>query len=127
MSLPKKKLLGLSLIICLLVVFITASWGHAASIELSDSSLDGVQAKDGSISIGSFDLTDNHQYDASQYKGAIQMDGNVQQNVTAEVNLNQTQGAAAFGLNIIGNITTTSNQTINQVNSNTATSFIGGF
>lgn len=111
---------------CLLSVFITSSWVHAASLELSDSALDGVEAK-GDIDIGSFSYNDNHQYDASQFKGAIHMDGNVQQNVSAEVNLNETQGAAAFGFNIIGNIEGSNGQTINQSNTNTATSFIGGF
>jgi hypothetical protein len=54
------------------------------------------------------------------------MDGNVQQNVTSEINLNQTQSAGANGANVIGNLSL-NNSTINMNNSNTATNFIGGF
>ncbi len=79
-----------------------------------------------SICLGTFEWNDNHQFDASTDKGAIHMDGNVQQNVSAEINLNQTQSAGATGVNALGNISL-SNSTLNLTNSNTSTNFIGGF
>lgn len=115
-----------ALFICVLVAVAAVIPAYAESLALSDATLDGIDAK-GDISVGSFSFTDNHQFDASQYKGAIHMDGFVQQNVTAEINLNQTESAAATGLNVIGNINSASGQTITQTNTNTATNFIGGF
>jgi hypothetical protein len=111
----------------LLVAAVMVASAYAENMTLSDTALDGVSAKGGDISVGSFSFTDNHQYDASQNKGAIIMDGYVQQNVTAEINVVQTQGAAATGLNVISNITNSTGQSMNLNNVNTATSFIGGF
>ena len=123
---PKNKWVHLAFFICLQVAVVMAGTAYAESLPLSDAALDGIDAK-GDITVGSFSFTDNHQFDASQYKGAIHMDGFVQQNVVAEINLVQTQSAAATGVNVIGNITGASGQVITQTNSNTATSFLGGF
>jgi hypothetical protein len=79
-----------------------------------------------SICLGTYEWNDNHQFDASIDKGAIIMDGNVQQNVTSEINLNQTQSAGANGANVLGNLTL-SNTTLTITNSNNATNFVGGF
>jgi len=79
-----------------------------------------------SICVGTYDWNDNHQFDASIDKGAIVMDGNVQQNVSGEINMNQTQSAGANGANVIGNLSL-SNTTLNITNSNTSTNFVGGF
>lgn len=122
----KKRWVHTALFICVLIAVVTVIPAYAESLTLSDATLDGIDAK-GNITVGSFSFTDNHQFDASQFKGAIHMDGFVQQNVTAEVNLNETQSAAAIGVNIIGDIASSTGQTITQTNTNTATNFIGGF
>ena len=126
MTISIKKWLSIALFGCLLVVVAMLVPAHAESLVLSDTALEGIEAK-GDISVGSFSFSDNHQFDASQYKGSIHMDGYVQQNVIAEINLNQTQSAAATGVNVIGNINSAAGQTISQSNANTATSFVGGF
>jgi len=79
-----------------------------------------------SVCLGTYEWNDNHQFDASIDKGAIVMDGNVQQNLTSEINLNQTQSSGASGANVLGNVSL-SNSTLTMTNSNNATSFIGGF
>jgi hypothetical protein len=81
-----------------------------------------------SICVGAFDWTDSHANDASTNKGAIIMDGYVQQNLTSNVNINTTQGAVAAGANVIGDVIPASGGvTINLTNNNNATGFIGGF
>ena len=122
----KNKWVHVALFICLQVAVVMGGTAQAQRLALYDAALDGVDAK-GDIIVGSFSFTDNHQFDASQYKGAIHMDGFVQQNVVAEINLIQTQSGAATGLNIIGDITNANGQTITQTNTNTTTSCIGGF
>jgi hypothetical protein len=114
---------------------------HAENLSLSDSTLEGIAAQgisvggdstiscstaSTSICLGTYEWNDNHQFDASVDKGAIVMDGNVQQNVTSEINLNQTQSSGANGANVLGNISL-SNSTLTMTNSNNATSFLGGF
>ncbi len=78
------------------------------------------------ICVGTYEWNDNHQFDASNNKGAMVMEGNVQQNVAAESVVNATQSATATGVNVIGDIQL-SNSTINVTNNNNSTSFIGGF
>jgi len=126
MPIPRIKFIRTAFWSFLLFAAVTVATAHAESQKLSDAALEGIDAK-GDITVGSFSFTDNHQFDASQYKGAIHMDGFVQQNVTAEINLNQTEGSAATGVNVIGNVTNSTGQIITQTNTNTATSFIGGF
>ena len=114
---------------------------QAENLGLSDSALEEITAQginvggdstiscttnSTSICLGSYDWNDNHQFDASTNKGAIVMDGYVQQNVTSEINLNQTQSSGANGANVLGNVTL-SNSTLEMNNSNTATNFVGGF
>ena len=113
-------------------------------MSLSNTAMDGVSAKgvttDGgnystscdsnssSICLGSYDWTDNHQFDSSYYKGAIQMSGNTQENLSTNINGVGTQSAFAQGSNVVGDVSTAaSGATINLTNTNTATGFIGGF
>lgn len=129
------------LIVSLLWVAVMAATAHAGGIDLTDSVLEGISAQgisvggdlsnscttgSNAICLGTFEFTDNHQFDTSDHKGAIQMSGYVQQNVSAEVNLNQTQSSAAIGVTIIGD-NSLNNSTLALTNSNNATSFIGGF
>jgi hypothetical protein len=79
-----------------------------------------------SICQGSFDWNDNHQFDASDHKGSIDMNGNVQQNVSSQINNNATQSAVAEGVNTVGNLSSDGG-VITMNNVNNATSFIGGF
>jgi hypothetical protein len=99
---------------------------HAQGISVGGDSSISCSTDSSSICLGTYEWNDNHQFDASDHKGAIQMDGNVQQNVSAEINLNQTQGAGAVGVTVLGDSTMT-NSTLNLTNNNSATSFIGGF
>ncbi len=137
----KKVSLIIGLLIGLLLIGGMKTLSQAEDLSLPDSALEGISAEgisvggdfstscsttSTSICLGTYEWNDNHQYDASDHKGAIDMDGYVQQNVTAEINLNQTQSAAATGVNIIGDIST-SGVTIQQNNTNNATSFVGGF
>ena len=81
-----------------------------------------------SICVGTFDWTDTHSNDASVNKGAITMDGYVQQNLVSNVNINTTQGAVAAGANVVGDvIPTAGGVNINMTNNNNASGFIGGF
>jgi hypothetical protein len=114
---------------------------HAETLQVDDGILaeinaQGITAGDGisttcstgssSICQGQFDWNDNHQFDSSNHKGAIEMDGYVQQNVVSESNVNATQSAIATGVNVLGNVTL-SNGTFEMINTNNSTSFIGGF
>ena len=131
--------IGVTLLLWLITVPLLPA--QAENLGLSDSALEEITAQGinvggdatiscstsaASICLGSYDWNDSHQFDASTNKGAIVMDGNVQQNVTSEINLNQTQSAGANGANVLGNVSL-SNSTLNMTNSNTATNFIGGF
>jgi len=113
----------------------------AEGMDLSDSILDSISAQgisvggdltnncstsSNSICQGTFDWNDNHQFDASNHKGSIDMSGNVQQNVSSQINVNATQSATASGVNSIGDMSI-SNGELSQLNYNNATSFIGGF
>jgi len=40
---------------------------------------------------------DNHQFDASSHKGSIDMNGDVQQNVSAGIHSNATRSGTALG------------------------------
>lgn len=99
---------------------------HAQGITVGGDSAISCSTSSTSICLGTYEWNDNHQFDASIDKGAIVMDGNVQQNVSSEINLNQTQGAAANGANVLGNVSL-SNSTLTMTNSNNATNFVGGF
>ncbi len=131
-------LAGLFLIITIIAMGATA---RAKSLPLSDDVLEGISAEgistggdlstscvtsSNAICVGPYEWNDNHQFDASNNKGAMVMEGNVQQNVTAETVVNATQSATATGVNVIGDIQL-SNSTINVTNNNNSTSFIGGF
>jgi hypothetical protein len=78
------------------------------------------------VCVGTFEFTDNHQFDNSNFKGGIQMSGYVQQNVSGEILVVQTQGATATGVDLV-NPTSMSNSTLSLTNSNNATNFVGGF
>jgi len=133
-----------------LIVVISAVVAHAGGPEtaintpligLSDSALGEIAAQgisvggdltnscstgSNAICFGTFELNDNHQFDASDHKGAIEMSGNVQQNVSTEINVNQTQGSTATGVTLL-TTPSISNSTLTLTNSNNATNFIGGF
>jgi hypothetical protein len=128
-------------IILLFVGAAIAVPAHAETFSVDDGVLAGINAQgitagDGisttcstgssSICQGQFDWNDNHQFDSSNHKGAIEMDGYVQQNVVSESNVNATQSAIATGVNVLGNVSL-SNGTFEMNNTNNATSFIGGF
>lgn len=99
---------------------------HAQGISVGGDFSTSCSTDSSSICLGTYEWNDNHQFDASDHKGAIHMDGYVQQNVSAEINLNQTQGSGAVGVTVLGDSSMT-NSTLNLTNNNTATNFIGGF
>jgi hypothetical protein len=115
--------------------------GKAEDLDLPDSVLGSISAQGisvggdltnscstsaNSVCQGTFDWNDNHQFDASDHKGSIDQSGNVQQNVSAEINSNATQSATALGVNTVGNLNSDGG-VITMLNTNNATSFIGGF
>lgn len=112
--------------------------------ELSDDALSNISAKGdvntggGSLSTscatpssgvctGVFSWTDSHAYDSSQYKGAIHQDGYVQQNLSANVNVDATESAIATGANVVGDITSSTGTSITLSNNQNAVGYIGGF
>jgi hypothetical protein len=99
---------------------------HAQGISVGGDLSTSCSTGSDTVCLGSYDLNDNHQFDASNHKGSIDMNGYVQQYTAAEINLNQTQSSGATGLNLLGNVSA-SNSTIDISNTNNATSFIGGF
>lgn len=152
---PFTKLIAPMLLIALiayvfLIVVMSAVVAHAGGpetavntppVDLSDSVLGEIAAQgisvggdltnscttgSNAICFGTFELNDNHQFDASDHKGAIEMSGFVQQNVSTEINVNQTQGSTATGVTLM-TTPSISNSTLTMTNSNNATNFIGGF
>jgi len=136
-----RKLSATVITLTFLLVSGLPNWAHAEGLNLPDSVLGEISAQGisvggdltnscstsaNSICQGSFDWNDNHQFDASNHKGSIDMNGNVQQNVSAEINSNATQSATALGVNSVGNLSS-SGAEITMNNINNATSFIGGF
>jgi len=128
-------------IISLLAVGIITATAHAGQMDLTDAALEGISAQgvtvggdlsnscmegSNSICLGTFDLTDNHQFDASAYKGAIDLSGNVQQNVNSQINVTQSASTGANGVIVLGD-SSLSNSTLEITNANNATGFIGGF
>jgi hypothetical protein len=99
-----------------------AAQGISVGGDLTNTCMTGSDA----ICFGTFELNDNHQFDSSDHKGAIEMSGNVQQNVSAQINVNQTQGSTATGVTLL-NTPSISNTTLTISNSNNATNFVGGF
>jgi hypothetical protein len=98
---------------------------RAEVLSISDAEMDGIDAM-GTISIGSYQWNDNHQFDASTNKGAIIMDGNAEQYVNAENLVNATQSAISTGVNISGDLNSNGGP-ISLTNNNEATAFVGGF
>jgi len=96
--------------------------GISVGGDLSTTCMTGSNA----ICLGTLETNDNHQFEASDHKGAIDMSGYVQQNVSAEINVNQTQGSTATGVTLL-NTADMSNSSITLTNSNNATNFVGGF
>jgi hypothetical protein len=96
--------------------------GISVGGDLSTTCMTGSNA----ICLGTLENNDNHQFEASDHKGAIDMSGYVQQNVSAEINVNQTQGSTATGVTLL-NTADMSNSAITLTNSNNATNFVGGF
>lgn len=118
--------------------------GVILGAELSDDALASVSAKGdintgggslttscqpspSSVCTGVFSWTDSHAYDSSQYKGAIHQDGYVQQNLTADINVDATESSIATGANVAGNITAATGATINLSNTQNSVGYIGGF
>lgn len=118
--------------------------GISMAAELSDDALAGVSAKGdistgggslatscqpspSSICTGVFSWTDSHAYDSSQYKGAIHQDGYVQQNLTANINVDATESSIATGANVVSNVTAATGATINLSNNENSVEYIGGF
>jgi hypothetical protein len=136
-----RKLPAITIIIAFLLVSVSPATVRAEGLNLPDSVLGEISAQGisvggdltnscstsaNSICQGTFDWNDNHQFDASNHKGSIDMSGNVQQNVSAQINSNATQSATALGVNSVGNLSSTGAE-ITMNNYNNATSFIGGF
>lgn len=94
-------------------------------LPLDDSDLAGVSAL-GSITLGSYTWTDDHQFDASTNKGALVMGDYAQQYATGEIIVNATQSSIATGVTSIGSISSTGS-TISITNTNESTAFVGGF
>jgi hypothetical protein len=139
---------SVSLVIALvfLIVIMSAAAGYAGGSEtgvreVNDRALGEIVAEgisvggsltnscsqgSNAICVGTFEFTDDHQFDNSNYKGAIDMSGNVQQYVSGNINVNQTQGAAATGVDIL-DTPSVNNSTVTLNNLNNATSFVGGF
>jgi hypothetical protein len=99
---------------------------HAQGISVGGDFSSSCSTGSNTVCLGTSEWNDNHQFDASNHKGAIDMNGNVQQYVSAEINLNQTESAGATGVNVLGNVSL-SNSTVDISNTNNATSYIGGF
>jgi hypothetical protein len=100
-----------------------AAQGITTGGNLSASCLTGSNA----LCLGTFELNDNHQFDNSNYKGAIEMSGYAQQYLSTEINVNQTQGASASGVNLLNSPSSLDNSTFELTNTNNATNFVGGF
>lgn len=80
------------------------------------------------ICIGTYVWTDDHANDASVNKGAMVLNGNVQQNLVTNINVNTTVSPTATGVNTIGTVDLpVPGTTLNLSNNNNATGFIGGF
>lgn len=112
-------------LIFILLVAVMVFPARAEVLSISDADLDGIDAM-GTITIGSYQWNDNHQFDASINKGAIVMDGNAQQNVNAENLVNATQSAISTGVNITGDVNSSGGPISLTINNN-ATAFVGGF
>lgn len=126
-------------------------WCFAASVstsavaeQLSDEALGGISAKgdvntgggslstsctpaSSSVCTGVFSWTDSHAYDSSQYKGAIHQDGYVQQNLSANINVDATESSIATGANVVSNVTAATGATVNLSNTQNSVGYIGGF
>lgn len=115
----------------------------AGAEQLSDNALSRVSAKGDvsaggslstactpsstSICTGLFSWTDSHANDSSQYKGAIHQTGYVQQNLSANINVNATESAIATGANVVSNVTAATGATVTLSNTQSAVGYIGGF
>jgi len=80
-----------------------------------------------SICLGTYIWTDDHSNDASTNKGAMIMNGNVQQNLVSNINISSTVSPVSASANIVSNVTPAPNSTINLSNSANSTGFIGGY
>ena len=85
-------------------------------------------ASSNSVCVGTYVWTDDHTGDASVNKGAIVMDGYVQQNLVSNINVNTTLSPTAAGANVVGTVDIPNpGITMSLSNSNNATGLIGGF
>ncbi|HEY4485274.1 MAG TPA: hypothetical protein VI702_02970 [Nitrospiria bacterium] len=99
---------------------------QAEVLSVSEDEMGGISAR-GGISIGSYQWTDDHQFDASTNKGALIMNGSAQQYATSETIVNATQSAIATGVTSVGTISSGGNDVITITNTNESTAFVGGF
>ena len=80
------------------------------------------------VCVGTYVWTDDHSNDNSVNKGGIQLNGNVQQYLTTNINVTSTASPTATGVNTIGTIDVpVPGTTLNFNNSNNATGLLGGF
>lgn len=117
---------------------------QASSISKLDQALDDVSAKgdvvvggdftsncnsaSNTVCVGTYVWTDDHSNDNSVNKAGIQLNGNVQQNLTTNINVTSTASPTATGVNTIGTIDVpVPGTTLNFNNSNNATGLLGGF
>jgi len=118
------------------------SW--ASNINLLEQALDDISAKGditvggnlsnscttggaNTICVGTYAWTDDHTSDASVNKGGMVLNGNTQQYLVSNINVNTTVSPTATGVNTIGTVSPASGATLNMSNNNNATGFIGGF
>lgn len=115
----------------------------AEAEQLSDAALSSVSAKGdvnagGSLSTGCtpastsvctgvFSWTDSHANDASQYKGAIHQTGYVQQNLSANINVDATESSISTGANVVSNVNAATGSTVTLSNTQSSVGYIGGF
>jgi hypothetical protein len=132
-------------VVCL--SWVLGGYAHAAGGSLLDNALDQVNATGtstysvsgnvdnnctltdsaNSICLGTYIWTDDHSNDASTNKGAMIMNGNVQQNLVSNINISSTVSPVSASANIVSNVTPAPNSTINLSNSANSTGFIGGY
>ena len=125
-------------------LFGSYSWGASISLEqtlddihaMGDSTINVggnldsscTNAQSNAVCVGTYVWTDDHTGDSSINKGAIVMDGYVQQNLVSNINVNTTQSPTATGANVIGTVDIpTPGITLYLENRNNATGLIGGF
>ena len=131
----------------LLLNGLIAGTAYAADTSLLDAALDQVNAmgtstysvsgnvstdctltqSSNSLCVGTFIWTDDHTNDQSVNKGALVMNGYVQQNLVSNINISSDVAPVSASANILSNVNPSPGSTLNLSNSANSTGFIGGY